>query len=152
MGNLRVGALARQAGVSPRTVRYYEFLGLLPPAPRSPNGDRCFRSEDLDRLRFIQRAKALGLTLAEIKHLLAVAEEGRCLLTQAELRAILEQKIAACTARIQALTAFRAVLEAVIQRLATASDAQPGSSQSCDCCAVFSPDCPCIPEAPARAA
>ncbi len=152
MENLRVGALARQAGVSPRTVRYYESLGLLPPASRSPNGYRCFRSEDLDRLRFIQRAKALGLTLAEIKHLLVVAEEGRCLLTQAELRDILERKIAACSERIQALTTFRAMLEAAIQRLATASDAHPGSLQSCDCCASFSSECPCIPEAPARAA
>ncbi len=151
MENLRVGTLARQAGVSPRTVRYYESLGLPPPAPRSPNGYRCFRPEDLDRLRFIQRAKALGLTLAEIKQLLAVAEEDRCLLTQAELRNLLERKIAACTERIQALTAFRAVLEAAVQRLA-ASDAQSGTPQSCDCCATFSPGCPCIPEAPARAA
>lgn len=116
METLRIGTLARRAGVSPRTVPYYESLGLLPPAARSPNGYRTFRPEDVDRLRFIQRAKALGLTLVEIKQLLAVAQEGCCHLTQAELRAILERKITACTERIQALLAFKEALEAAVRR------------------------------------
>lgn len=80
---LRIGELARLAGTTPRTVRYYEEIGLLPDAGRREIGaHRTFTEADLERLREILRLKELlGLTLDELKVLVA-AEEAR-----AELRA-----------------------------------------------------------------
>jgi DNA-binding transcriptional MerR regulator len=59
-------------GLSPRTVRYYEELGLLPGVRRRAGGRRVYGEGELQRLRFIQRLKALGLSLAEIGELSAL--------------------------------------------------------------------------------
>ena len=70
--SLEIGAVCAQTGLSPRTVRYYEELGLLPGVRRrsaQPGARRVYGADDLERLRFIQRLKALGLSLAEIKEL-----------------------------------------------------------------------------------
>ena len=64
-----IGALARSAGVSTRTVRYYEEIRLLRTARRFSGGRRVFDAEALERLRFIARLKRLGFSLAEIRHL-----------------------------------------------------------------------------------
>ena len=68
-GRYPIGVLARQAGVSTRTVRYYEEIGLLPGARRHAGGRRVFDEDALNRLRFIGRLKALGFSLQEIRHL-----------------------------------------------------------------------------------
>jgi DNA-binding transcriptional MerR regulator len=64
--------VCEKTGLSPRTVRYYEELGLLPGVRRRAGGRRVYGEEDLQRLRFIQRLKALGLSLHEIGELNAV--------------------------------------------------------------------------------
>jgi DNA-binding transcriptional MerR regulator len=71
MGALTLGALAREAGVNPETIRYYERRGLLPEPPRTPAGYRQYDSGDAERVALILRAKDLGFTLAEIGELLA---------------------------------------------------------------------------------
>ena len=136
-----VGEIAREADVTPKTVRYYEMIGLLPRAERSPNGYRRYSTEDLNRLAFIQRAKALGLTLEEIRELVVVAEDGRCALTKAELRQTLERKVTDCTQRIEALIAFRATLLNASQRLLDDDE----QDECCPSCAAFAPSCTCVP-------
>ncbi|MBI4301103.1 MAG: MerR family transcriptional regulator [Chloroflexi bacterium] len=74
-GLFQSGELARKAGVSPRTVRYYEELGLLPPAYLTNGGLRLYTPAEVTRLRFIRRLKRLGLSLEEIKD--AVGTPGR---------------------------------------------------------------------------
>ncbi|CAN5785861.1 Cu(I)-responsive transcriptional regulator [soil metagenome] len=64
---MTVGAAARAAGVSAKAVRLWEAKGLLPPAERTASGYRHFTDDDVDVLRFIRQAKALDLTLAEIR-------------------------------------------------------------------------------------
>ena len=59
-------------GLSHRTIRYYEELGLLPGVRRRAGGRRVYGADEIERLRFIQRLKALGLSLAEVKQLNAV--------------------------------------------------------------------------------
>ena len=59
-------------GLSARTVRYYEELGLLPDVRRRAGGRRVYGPDEIERLRFIQRLKTLGLSLAEVKDLNAV--------------------------------------------------------------------------------
>ena len=67
-----IGELSERAGLSPRTVRYYEELELLPGVRRRAGGRRVYGDDELERLRFIQRLKTLGLSLAEIRELNAV--------------------------------------------------------------------------------
>lgn len=70
MGMMKIGEIARRAGISIEAIRYYERLGLVPEAPRTHSGYRQFDEDTLRRLRFIQRAQALGFSLDEIRELL----------------------------------------------------------------------------------
>jgi len=67
-----IAEICEHVGVSARTVRYYEELGLLPGVRRRAGGRRVYGPDELERLRFIQRLKAFGLSLAEIRELNAV--------------------------------------------------------------------------------
>jgi DNA-binding transcriptional MerR regulator len=84
--SLRIGDVAKLAGTTPRTIRYYEEIGLLPRAPERPlGGHRLYSAEEVERLRELIRLKQLlGVTLQELKDLLA-AEEARAAV-RAELR------------------------------------------------------------------
>ncbi len=73
---ITVGAAATAAGVSAKAVRLWESKGLLPPTERTEAGYRVFTDDDLDVLRFIRQAKALGLTLPEIKNILDLQRDG----------------------------------------------------------------------------
>lgn len=67
-----ISDVQRRTGLSARTLRYYEELGLVPGVRRRAGGRRVYGAEEIDRLRFIQRLKKLGLSLAEIKDLNAI--------------------------------------------------------------------------------
>ncbi|RIH89569.1 heavy metal-responsive transcriptional regulator [Calidithermus roseus] len=104
----RIGELARVAGVSRDTLRFYEREGLLRPEGRSEGGYRLYEAEAVRRLRFIKQAQALGLTLEEIRAVLEVMHEGRppC----ADVRRVLRQKVALLEQRIAELTALHDAL------------------------------------------
>ncbi len=72
-----IGKLAEVSGIDPYTLRYYEKIGLLPKPSRKKNGYRDYGEQDLTRLEFIQQARAIGLTLLLIKHLLDLKEKKR---------------------------------------------------------------------------
>ena len=67
-----IGEISEISGLSARTVRYYEELELLPGVRRRAGGRRVYDDDELERIRFIQRLKTLGLSLAEIRELNAV--------------------------------------------------------------------------------
>ena len=71
---MRIGELADRVGVNPKTVRYYEGIGLLPRPDRLPSGYRDYTDDDVDRLGFIRTAQRLGLSLSEISEILAFRE------------------------------------------------------------------------------
>lgn len=71
---MRIGELAGLVGVKPKTVRYYEGIGLLPDPDRRRSGYREYSDDDVDRLRFIRTAQRLGLALSEISEILAFRE------------------------------------------------------------------------------
>ena len=73
---MRIGELANRTGVNPKTIRYYEDIGLLPRAARAPSGYRQYTAEDVGRVEFIRSAKALGVALGEIKEVLAFRDRG----------------------------------------------------------------------------
>ncbi len=73
---MRIGEIADQAGLSTKALRYYERVGLIEEPTRTPSGYRDYTESVLDRLRFIRSAQAAGLTLGEIKGVIAFREQG----------------------------------------------------------------------------
>lgn len=73
---VRIGELAASVPVPAKTIRYYEHIGLLPPAERRANGYRAYDESALPRLRFVKAAQAVGFRLQEIKEILALRDRG----------------------------------------------------------------------------
>ena len=74
---MNISDLSKKLDISPRTIRYYEEIGLLDSIKRTVGGKRVFTDNDLRRIRFIQKLKILGLTLAEMQELNAIYETHR---------------------------------------------------------------------------
>ena len=106
MQTFTIGELARAAGVNVETVRFYERRGLLR-QPERGEGYRRYPATDLDRLRFVRRAKDLGFTLAEIAGLLDAAGAG----ATDDLVAAARARLGSVDAQIDALRAQRSRLE-----------------------------------------
>lgn len=109
----QIKEVAEQLQIHPQTLYYYERIGLLPPPQRTPTGYRQFTEVDLERLQFIQRAKALGFRLKEIRQMLALREQRT--LTCFTVYEQLQQKIAAIEGQILELQALKKELENLLQ-------------------------------------
>lgn len=105
---MQIGQLAKRAGIAIDTVRYYERQGLLPPPQRRDSGYRQYGEEDVLRLRFIRRAKALGFTLEEIAGLLELS--ARRHEDMADFKQAAEARLLALDTRIAELQRVRAGL------------------------------------------
>ncbi|GLZ34139.1 hypothetical protein Lesp02_63260 [Lentzea sp. NBRC 105346] len=112
---MRVAELARETGVRPDTVRYYERTGLLAPPPRTASGYRQYPADAAERIRFIQGCQRLGLRLKEIAELLAVRDTGVCPCEPAET--LLHRHIAELDAEIRRLSGLRAELVRMVGAL-----------------------------------
>jgi DNA-binding transcriptional MerR regulator len=106
--SLSIGELGTETGLSPRTIRYYEELGLLPGVRRRAGGRRVYGPGDRERLRFIQRLKTLGCSLAEIRELDAVhAIGGSTAAMLARLDELLARRLGELDTRITELAGLR---------------------------------------------
>jgi MerR family transcriptional regulator, mercuric resistance operon regulatory protein len=72
-----IGDLSKRTGCNIETIRYYERIGLMPPATRSDGGHRLYGGAEAKRLRFIRRTRQLGFTLDEVRTLLRLVDGGR---------------------------------------------------------------------------
>ncbi len=147
---LTIGQVAHRLGVSSKTIRHYESIGLLPELDRANNGYRRLNTQDVNRLRFIRRAKALGLKLEEIRALTSAAEQGECRQITAELKGIVDSKIEECTRQIESLSALRTSLEQVSLRINTSDHDNHDHDHHHDHATAhppFSPRCTCLPDA-----
>ena len=126
---MTIGELARWANVNPRTLRYYERIGVLTPTARTDAGYRLYTKRDAARLAFIRRAQTLGLSLTEIADIIAVREAG--IAPCRHVRSIAETKVAAIDARIAALWALREGLTRLAERAGAVEDACVGGSSIC---------------------
>lgn len=116
---MRIGELAERAGVTPRTIRYYEKLGLLGPSERAGSGFRYYGEAELARLEKIDSLKQLGLSLDEIQGVIDLyfADAAGALQGKQKIVQMLEQHLRETERKIAGLVAFRAELQANIARM-----------------------------------
>jgi len=115
-----VGQVALAAGVSTKAVRLYEARGLLPPAARTAAGYRVFQASDVDTVRFIRRARSLGLGLDAAAEILATHRSGQA--PCGRTGQLLEQRIAEIDHTLRELRELRATLVAARRTDHTGAD------------------------------
>lgn len=126
---LGIADVCSRLGLSPRTLRYYEELGLLPEAKRLAAGRRVYGADALERLRFIQRLKAIGLTLAEIRELNAVhAIGGSTRAMLGRLDELLERRLCEVDTRLAELARLRDEIDKYRGRIASRLGALGGAA------------------------
>lgn len=143
---LTVGQVAKAAGMTAKTIRYYEQVGVLPPPGRTAAGYRQYGEQAVQQLRFIRRARALGLSLHHLKTLAASLNGGpRTAMRPRLLEAVLAH-LSAVQHQISELGLLQRQLEHVLRRLQTPSRVRgvggcgcldleelPGRSTACCC-------------------
>jgi DNA-binding transcriptional MerR regulator len=157
---LRIGEMAKQAGVKVSILRYYDARGLLPPAYRAESGYRFYTPDQKERLQFILEAKQLGLNLRQIEQILQLSEAGdspceRVALLFQRMVARIEERIAQLRARRDALYhalahAQRACLSSPCGLLTIAIDYQRRCMEMARLIEVFTAGCPLCDEAVQR--
>jgi DNA-binding transcriptional MerR regulator len=113
----QIGLVARELGINPKTIRYYEEIGLIPPAQRTETGYRVYAPADIDRIAFILRARELDFSLDDIGEILALREGGEapCLY----VTDLVQKQLAVIDAKIAALNQLREELEDVQRQAET---------------------------------
>lgn len=132
MGNvqyLSVGELAARVGVSGDTVRYYERSGLLPAPARTAAGYRQYPPNAEDRMLFIRGAQRLGLTLEDIRDLLAVRDTGVCPCEPAEEHLL--RRLAEIDVQIAELTMLRGQIDDMLRAIPTGDCPPPTPGTWC---------------------
>lgn len=119
-GRYRIAEVAQRTGFSTPTLRYYEDIGLLAPAERTPAGYRLYDDRAIERLTFIARAKQLGCTLEEISDLAGAWDSNECAPIKHRLRTVVAAKLAETEARIAELAAFADALRSTAKVLESA--------------------------------
>ncbi len=125
-----IGALAKAAGVSTPTIRYYEDIGLLPPAARTAGGQRNYDHADLNRLTFIRQCRDFGFGIDQVRVLLdlSTSRDRDC----AETRDIAQLHLDEVRQKLSELRALEQKLEGFVQRCNEACAGGPGQD-----CAIF---------------
>jgi MerR family transcriptional regulator, copper efflux regulator len=100
-GQLQIGAVAERTGLSIRTLRHYDEVGLVTPSARTPGGFRLYTADDVARLTTIRRMKPLGFTLDEMRTLLASLDVLDDPTTDATARREAETFVVDCHARAE---------------------------------------------------
>ena len=129
---MRIGELAKAVGLSTSALRYYEEAGLLGTPDRTESGYRVYAAEAVGRIQFVQRAKALGLTLREVRELVRsptteIAEERN------RVRHVVAHKLAQTKRRVSELQSLERELESLYLRLVRAPDPGCGHIGACAC-------------------
>ena len=123
----RIGELATLTGLTPDALRFYERQGLLDRPARTPGRFRVYAAPTIERIRFIKRAQALGLTLAEIQELVHFNGKGglkRC----RRVRDLLKGQLAELDTRLAELSALRETLEETLKACECAIETKNASA------------------------
>lgn len=130
-GGLTIGQVSRLTGISAKTIRYYESIGLLPRPPRKANNYRRYSAADVNRLRLLQSIRLLGVPLSVARPLLAGATDARCADVQEALLALVQDRLRALDVEIAELQTWRSEVEGY-QRTLTAC--HPDARESFSAC------------------
>ena len=137
---LTIGQLAKATGINAKTIRYYEEAGVVPPAARSRSGYRMYSETDVRRFDLIRRARALDMTLPEVRQLAELAGTRGCGVFQQEFQEMVRRKQEDVDRRIADLLTLKQDLQRVEAHLAVAEgEAAPGhtvlecSPETCVC-------------------
>ncbi len=110
---MNIGTAARKSGLPPKTIRYYEEIGLIAPH-RAENNYRDYSDGDVHRLRFLQRSRSLGFSVEQCRQLLSLyADHAR---ESAEVKALAQAKLDKIDQKIAELAALRATLAQFVER------------------------------------
>lgn len=113
---MKIGELAEHAGVSTKTIRFWEDAGVLPSPPRTSSGYRDYEPAVVDRLTFIRHAQCAGFTLGQIRRVLGIGDSGErpC----EHVTQLINERLTEVEARIADLKATRSHLRVLAQRAA----------------------------------
>ena len=114
---MRIGELAQHTGLSTKTIRYYETIGVLPAPARTPAGYRDYRRDAAERLRFVRAAQAVGLTLGEIRQIVAYRDQGET--PCSHVVSVIRRRAAQIDQQIDQLQAMRRELRSLERRART---------------------------------
>jgi DNA-binding transcriptional MerR regulator len=113
---MRIGEVGEATGVTTKTLRFYESIGLLPEPDRTPSGYRDYSPDVTERVHFIREAQAAGLTLAEVMSVLELKDSGNR--TCEHTLALVERHVAEIDSKIEGLVDTRRRLADLAQRAA----------------------------------
>jgi DNA-binding transcriptional MerR regulator len=130
---MRIGELAQATGVTAKTLRYYETEGLLAPA-RAPNGYRDYPTSAVDRVLFVRHAQAAGLTLRQIREVLAVRDGGKA--PCRHVAGLVADRLDEVEQRLRELRATRTQLVGLQRRLA---ELDPADCEPTAICSAVTP-------------
>ncbi|MBW4963942.1 Cu(I)-responsive transcriptional regulator [Sulfitobacter sp. CW3] len=122
---MNIGEVSDKSGLPPKTIRYYEDIGLVKPL-RGPNGYRSFRESDMHKLAFLGRSRALGFTIEDCRNLLALWDDQDR--ASADVRAIAREHLEQIESKIADLNSIRATLSHLVR----------------ECAGDHRPDCPIL--------
>jgi DNA-binding transcriptional MerR regulator len=144
---MRISELANRTGTTPKTLRFYEDAGLIPEPRRAANGYRDYGPTVITRVQFIKAGQAVGLTLAEIRDILTIRDDGRAPCNAAI--ELLDTQLHDITQRIRELQAMKRDLTGLRER---ALDLDPADCAPGSVCHIINPGpCTCQAHTPHRA-
>lgn len=108
---MNIGTASEKSGLSPKTIRYYEDIGLMK-AGRAGNGYRDYSAQDVHRLRFLQRSRGLGFSVEECRQLLSLYDDKAR--ESAEVKAIAETKLVEIDRKLSELMGLRETLRHLV--------------------------------------
>ncbi len=126
---MKIGELAKLTNTSTKTIRFYEDSGLLPPPARTASGYRDYGAEIVDRLRFIHRGQAAGLTLQKVRQILAIHDRGET--PCGHVRQVLHTRLDQVRAQIAELVALEGHLETLLDHASHCAPTEHDHSAVC---------------------
>jgi len=111
---MNIGTVADRAGVTSKTIRYYESIGLIDPARRTDSGYRVYDERDVQTLRFVHRARSLGFSVSEVADLLTLWRDRNR--ASADVKALARQHLRDIDRKIADLQGMRDTLVHLMER------------------------------------
>ena len=111
---MKISDVADRSGLPPKTIRYYEDIGLVRPAVRQGNGYRDYDDRDVQMLRFLKRARGLGFSVADCRNLISLYQDRER--ASADVKALARHRVEEIDRKIAELHSMRAALTDLMER------------------------------------